>query len=316
MKLKHLSTTIKRTAFTLLALSSTALIQAEEPAKHPVKPFLWKVEGPQLTKASYLFGTIHLGEPSVATLHPAAETAFNQADTVYTEINLSTESQLAMTPLLIRKDGKTLDESIGKDLAEQLNAELRIINPQLNSVPFQNLNTWLVASIPSLLPNQLKGLKALDLQLWEKAAAAGKKTAGLEEAEDQLKGFNTLTEPEQVIFMEEALKKMATDRAAGISQTQLLKAAYITGEIEEINTVINAAILEMKQSKHKELGEKIWQKLLTDRDVTISQSIIENLQSAPKKSHFFAVGTAHYCTDTSILFHLKKAGYTLTRIEK
>lgn len=39
-----------------------------ENLEHPVKPALWKVEGKDLTKPSYLFGTIHIGDPRVTTL--------------------------------------------------------------------------------------------------------------------------------------------------------------------------------------------------------------------------------------------------------
>ncbi len=314
--MKKLPLTIKRTALTLIALSTTVLCQAEEPAKHPEKPFLWKVEGKQLIKPSYLFGTIHLGDPSVATLHPSAKVAFDQADNVYTEVNLSIKSQMKIIPFIMRNDGKTLDESIGKDLANKLNAELQIINPQLNSAPFQGFKTWMAAIIPGQLPGQLKGLKSLDQQLWENAIAAGKTTAGLENPEAQLKAFNTLNEKEQISFLSESLKYTAKNRAEGLNEIDEIKAAYITGETANINKVINAAILEMKQSDHKELGEKIWQQIITDRDVIISKAIIKALNTAPQKTSFFAVGTAHFCTDTSILFHLKNAGYTITRIEK
>ena len=47
--------------------------------KHPVKPALWKVEGKDLTKPSYLFGTIHLGDPRVVKLHPKAEKTAKRA---------------------------------------------------------------------------------------------------------------------------------------------------------------------------------------------------------------------------------------------
>lgn len=316
MKLKLLSSNIKRTAFTLVALTTTALSQAEEPVKHPAKPFLWKVEGKQLKKPAYLFGTIHLGDPAVSTLHPTAQAAFDKADNVYTEVNLSPESQMALTPLLIRDDSKTLDESIGKELSDKFNAELKLINPHLDSVPFQTLKTWVSITVLEQLPGQLKGLKSLDLQLWKNAKATGKKTAGLEDPKEQLKAFNTLNEEEQIIFFSESLKYKKKNRAEGKNEMELMKNAYITGEIDEVNNVINAAIIEMRKGEHKELAQKIWQQLLVDRDVTISNSIIEAIKKDPKKTHFFAVGTAHYCTDTSILYHLKKAGYTITRIEK
>ena len=88
--------------------------------KHPVKPALWKIEGKGLEKPSYLFGSIHLGDPRVTTLHPDAEKAFVASDHFYAEIDLDPAKQMAIAPKLMRKDGKTLSESIGPDLTGKL----------------------------------------------------------------------------------------------------------------------------------------------------------------------------------------------------
>ena len=46
-------------------------LRAVEEKGHPAKPLLWKIEGNGLEKPSYLFGTIHVSTPAIATLHPA-----------------------------------------------------------------------------------------------------------------------------------------------------------------------------------------------------------------------------------------------------
>ena len=67
--------------------------------KHPVKACLFKVEGNELEKTSYLFGTIHLSDPRVLKLHPNAEAAFKASDTFYAEIDLDPGAQLQVAPL-------------------------------------------------------------------------------------------------------------------------------------------------------------------------------------------------------------------------
>jgi uncharacterized protein len=188
----------------LISMSPAARAEAEP--KHPLKPLLWKVEGKGLTQPSYLFGTIHISKGPAATLHPAAQKAFDASSHFYAEIPMDPESQIALAPLMMRKDGKTLDEAIGKDLAEELNAELKLINPALDSTPFQSMNTWLAAILPQMLPHQMEGGKPLDLQLWEKAKASGKSTAGMEKPEAQMIAFTELTEAEQVIMLSETLR--------------------------------------------------------------------------------------------------------------
>ena len=298
----------------LSILGTSAVVEAQHTKPHPDQALLWKVTGKGLTKPVHLFGTIHLGDPSVSTLHPVAQKAFDAAECFYTEIDLSKESQLAITPLIMRTDGKSLNESIGKELASQFDAELQRINPQLTSAPFQTLKTWMAASMPELLPEQLKGLKALDAKLWAAATASGKKILALEKASSQIKAFEVLTEPEQVIYMKYSLERLAQNRAEGVSDIAKLKASYIKGDVASINQDINRALHEIAKGEHPEIGKKLWDSILVKRDKSMGKTIIKTLQENPTNSHFFAVGAAHYCTDTSILFYLKEAGYTLTRI--
>lgn len=303
-------------AFAFLFLVLPVSVKGKEGLKHPLKPFLWKVEGQGLTKPAYLFGTIHVAAPSVTTLHPAAQKAFDAADYFYAEVDMSPESQMGAMALMIRNDGKTLSQSIGANLTKKLDMELKAINPMLSSVPFQSMKTWLVATLPSLLPDQLEGKKPLDLQLWEAAIAANKETVGLESIETQLKGFNKLTEAEQIDFMKASIKQLEKDRKAKSSLKDRLTNAYLTGDEKKVLEKLHASFIEMKKGSNPALGQKLWDAILVARDETISHAILKALQAEPNSSHFFAVGTAHYCTETSILFHLKKAGYIITRIEK
>ena len=128
-----------------------ATLLAEQPAKdplaglkHPSRACLWKVEGKALTKPSWLFGTIHIGDPRVTTLHPRAEEAFDALDVFYAEIDLDPAAQAALLPLMMRKDSKTLSEAIGPELSKELDATLKSINPEASAEPFQPLKTWVV----------------------------------------------------------------------------------------------------------------------------------------------------------------------------
>jgi uncharacterized protein len=298
----------------LISMSPAARAEAEP--KHPLKPLLWKVEGKGLTQPSYLFGTIHISKGPAVTLHPAAQKAFDASSNFYSEVPLDPASQVATMPLMIRKDGKTLDEAIGEDLAAGLNAELKLINPALDSAPFQSMSTWVAAILPQMLPYQLEGGKPLDVRLWEKAGAAGKKTAGMEKPEAQLIAFTELTEAEQVILLSETLKTMQKDRAQVKDAVKDLIAAYLTGDPKIVASEVDRMMQEMAKGEHKELGDKLMKRLLADRDKTMADYIATTLKSEPGSSHFFAAGALHFCTDTSIPAHLIKAGYTVTRLEK
>ncbi len=149
--------------------------------KHPTKACLWKVEGRGLDKPSWLFGTIHIGDPRVTTLHPRAREPFDGLDVFYAEIDLDPAARAALAPLMMRKDRKTLSEAIGPDMARELDVILKNINPGSGAAAFDILKTWVVAMTlpePQAMkntPDELQGREALDMVLQGRAADAGKK---------------------------------------------------------------------------------------------------------------------------------------------
>ncbi len=277
---------------------------------------LWKVEGGKLAKPSYIFGTVHLGSGPLAKLHPAVDTAFGEADVVYTEIPMDAKSQLDGTMKTLRKDGKKLSDSIGPDLSKQFDAELSQINPQLDSTPFQLLKTWVAAISLELIEAQMKGETAMDQKLWQRAEKEGKKTDAIETLDSQLGVFDSFNEEEQVEFLAESLKMAREDREAGKDSTQELVDIYIKGDADLLKKEMDRQMEIMAKGEHKELGERLMKKILTDRDKTMSESIAKKLAKNPGECHFFAAGAAHFAGPTSIRSHLEKQGYRITRIEK
>ncbi len=303
-------------AIAFLSVIAPLTVCAEEALQHPVKPLLWKIEGGDLKKSSYLFGTIHLGGGALNKLHPTAAKAFEESEVLLTEIPMDAKTQLGMMMKLMRKDGKTLTESIGADLNKQLDEELRAINPALNSKPFQPMCTWAIAATLPMLEAQLTGATALDKKLWDAAVKQGKKTDAMETAEFQVNIFGSLKEEEQVNFLSETLRFMRKDRAEGKNSLKELTDAYIQGDADLIKKLIEKSMQEMREGPHKELGDKLFDKLLAQRDKTMAATIAEKLKASPDAVHFFAAGTAHFTGEPSIRSHLEKAGYRVTRIDQ
>lgn len=284
--------------------------------EHPDKPLLWKVEGKGLEKPSYLFGTIHLGDKRVTTLHPTALEAFESADAVYTEVPMDTATQMKMAPLVMRKDGKTLDDVIGAELAGRLNEELKIINPALDSTPFQQISTWAVSMTLPMLPDQLAGRVVLDKKLWDLAGAEKKKTGAIETIESQIGIFAELTEDEQISFLTETMRMLKKDREEGRNSIDELLKAYISGDTERLIAEVNRGMEELEASENAEMGKKLMQRLFHDRDASMAVTVDGILTEDPRNCHFFAVGAGHLATETSIRNHLEKKGYTVTRVLK
>lgn len=309
--------TMKIRLLTTLFLSFSFLASAKEKApdltalKHPVKTALWKVEGKGLKKPSYLFGTIHLGDPRVTTLHPNAEKAFKASDHFYAEIDLDPAKQMAMAAKVMRTDGKTLSASIGPKLSKQLNQALKDVNPALDSTPFESMKTWVIGTMIPVLEMQLSGKKALDVVLYERAQKDKKVVGALETADSQLKIFDDLKEEEQVALLKSTLDEIAKEKKAGKNSMKDLLDLYLTGSVPEIG-VFMQKMMSKTTEDHKELSEKLIKKIFTDRNISMAETIAKNLAANPESSHFFAVGTGHYTSETAIQTLLEKEGYNIT----
>ncbi|WAC19830.1 TraB/GumN family protein [Luteolibacter sp. SL250] len=290
-------------------------LRAIEEKGHPAKPLLWKIEGNGLEKPSYLFGTIHVSTPAIANLHPAAEKAFVSADAVYTEIPMDADSQLKMMPLLLRKDGKTLTESIGKELSAELDAELKLINPQLDATPFQPLQTWAVTMALPLLKYQLQGAKAVDQIISERAIKEGKEVRALETVEEQMGLLGGFKEEENIIILRESLRQMKEDRANGIDGIEVMLGAYAAGDDGKLEKEIDRMNQSIAESEHKELGTRFIKKLFEDRNLSMAATIGGFLGKEGGKVHFFAAGSGHFIGKDNIRDHLARKGYRITRIE-
>ncbi len=297
-----------------LTVLLVAIFPAIAAPEHPVRPLLWKVEGKDLEKPSWLFGTIHLGDGPVGKLHPTAARALDSSDAVYTEVSMDPATQLGLARHFLRADGKKLSESIGDELHKQFSAELAAVNAALTPGVFESFKTWAAAVTVPMLEAQLSGATPLDGVVWQKARDAGKTTGALEKAADQFGIFDALTEEEQIILLSESLRLQREARAGGDDPIDKLVEAYVSGDPEKVEAEVERQFKEMAEGEHKELGEKLLKRLLDDRDTAMARTMASRLESEPAKSHFFAVGAAHYVGDDNIGEQLRKKGYTVTLV--
>ena len=291
--------------------AAAAFATAADPAP-PDKPFLWRVEGNGIEKPSHLFGTIHLSNDRIRQLHPAAEQAFDAAGAFHAEVTMEPAAQMAAAALMMRRDNRTLSDSIGPELTEALADRLAEIQPGLDIAILQPMKTWAAAMIVVMLPYQLEGREALDQILWNRAQAAGKTVHGLEEIADQIGAFDVLDEDQQVLFLRETLATLED----GDDMMRQLIAAYEAGDEQTLGDLLTESMTfgENEDPAVIEAGEKLIKALIADRDTAMAAKIHEILREDPARSHFFAVGAAHYLGDESIRKHLEDKGYTITRV--
>ena len=141
-----------------------------------------------------------------------------------------------------------------------------------------------------------------------------KSVGALETAESQVKVFEILSEEEQVTLLKDTIVQLREEKKSGESTVKRLLDTYLTGDSKAISDEL---VKQMEETKtNKKLMEKFMKALLDDRNVTMAATIEKKLTGAKDKTHFFAVGAAHYTGKTAIQDLLTKSGYTVTPMFK
>jgi uncharacterized protein YbaP (TraB family) len=281
-------------------------------AAETAAPFLWKITGGGAAP-SWIFGTIHLARPDVATPPPSVQAALDQADAVYTEIPMDAATILEISPHLLLPAGKTLSGIVGPRLTAALKAEFARGGGVTASM-WTQLRPW--AAAVSLLElddeTRFPGTPALDMAIFEGAVAAGKTAGGLETPAEQLAIFDDLTDAEQAALVEDTLAQLRDARASGTNLSDRLAALYLAGDLDTLVTELNKIDAA---GNHPALAAKLLDRLLYQRNVLMAERIVKKLRAEPRTSFFFAIGAAHLQGPRGLLAALERAGYHLTRAQ-
>jgi len=215
--------------------------------------------------------------------------------------------------LYMRDDDMPLSKVAGKEVAEAVNRELKAINAQFTVEPFSQFKIWALALILPQLPDQIEGKTPLDMQLWDRAKKAGKRTAALETPEQQCAGLDELTLGEQKQLLKATLGIMRKGRELKVYAYGELVDAYLEGDAAKIDGIM-AKLSYLGISIDKALSDKLLEKLIHVRNRGMAETIAKALSTPDADSCFFAAGVAHYVGKKSVGEILRAEGYTVTRV--
>jgi uncharacterized protein YbaP (TraB family) len=307
-------------AFLIVCLAGTAAVKAQtsQAQLHPTeKPFLWRIDGPV---PSYLYGTVHVPDPSVLAVPDVVRKALDASDVFSGEIPLDAGTQASLLGRIMLPQGQDLRKIVGEDVFARV---IRVIGRVLgNSAPpgaadllaasLGSMKPWAVMSqIESLefLPDIMAGRQPLDLMLYSLADKSGKELGALETVDEQVGVFEGFTNAEQVQMLVEALDEMEKPAANGVSATRRLVDLYLAGDLNEL-----ADEADRQGPGDKALSKKVSERVVEERNIKMAAKIAELCAKRPAKSHFFAVGALHYSGETGILNQLTKKGFKITRL--
>ena len=260
------------------------------------KGLLWKIEPPGV-EPSYLFGTIHSEDPRVLDLPQVVLHSFNHSSTLALEIELSTQSSQYALASMFFSDGRTLDEVVGKSLAEK--AIRAMAGRGLPDHQVMMMKPWAIFTMVNM-PASESGVY-LDLKLHKLATAQGKQILGLETIEEQIATFDQMSMSDQTALLEHSLTNEHTlsellDKTIDI---------YLSRDLSAMEELNESYMAEMPA----ELAERFTYRLIDYRNLRMYERMKPLLKSG---GAFIAVGALHLPGESGLINQIRKEGIPLS----
>lgn len=257
---------------------------------------LWKIERAGQAP-NYVFGTIHSEDPRVLNLPKPVQGVFDSSKIFVMEALLDESALLAMSSAMLFNDGRNLQQVLSPATYAKALAAMSAYG--LPEIALQLMQPWAVA-ITLGTPKPQTGL-VLDLSLMQQAMAQGKRTAGLETAQEQIGIFAKLALSEQIIMLEDVLKQLPT-----LQQTfAKLHQAYLARDLAGLERLS----LEQQALGNRALGQKLMLQLIDQRN----QRMVARMEPYLKSGQaFIAIGALHLPGEAGVLSLLAKKGYRVS----
>jgi uncharacterized protein len=283
---------------TLLFAELATYAQAAKTA--PSSALFYKIEGKDLKKPSYLFGTIHLICEKDMFKPEAIKTYLDQTGQLMLEMDLDDPAvKKQVTDGTLLKDGKTVKDLLRPEDYARLDA----VYKSYIGISFDSLSSYkpIVSSTILLISPKIVGCqapKAYDLEL---AAAVGPRklpVLGLETAEEQIAVLDSTPLNDQLKW----LTDIANNPIKSIDEFKKLNKLYFA---QDSDAIYDLAIAGMKESGMSQA------KMLDERNTRWIPAIERAIGVTPT---FIAVGAGHLGGKNGVVNLLRAKGYTLTPI--
>ena len=288
----------------LLMLAGFTGASAQSGKPKPLeKSLLWEISGNGLTKASYLYGTIHMICKDDAALGDSLIAAIERSDRVYFEVDMDN----LMEMLTAFKDFKMKNDTTLADLLSKEDYEKvkEFMESKSTLLPFSKLETYKPMLASSLLMESGIGCEesvAMEQLILEIAKKNKKRVEGLETMSYQASIFDSIPYKLQA---EQLLKyvKDGGDQPGADKQFEEMIEAYKAQDIEKLGQFVS--------TDDGGLGNY--------EDILIfhrNRNWVEKLKSVmPGKSLTIAVGAGHLAGEKGVIKLLRKEGYTVRPIK-
>lgn len=285
------------------AAYEAALAEAKA-SRGPGEPAIWllKDEDTEL----YLMGTVHLLKPELEWRSDTIDAAFEEADTLVLETDVTSQAAASAMMKFVSKqglfqDGRQLTSLLNEAQIEELKAALDYVDVPLGAV--QPMRPWYAAVNLSVVQIKKEGFdptSGVEMVLESEAREDGKSFAYLETIEEQLGRLANLPDEVQVEF----LISSAESIEEGGEVLDTLIDEWVDGDVHGLGVLM--ANPEMMGS------DDVYEALLKARNEDWVGKIEAMLEEPGTR--LIAVGAGHLAGDDSVIRLLEADGFEVERL--
>ena len=279
---------------------------------------LYRISGNNLAKPSYIVGTYHLAPSAFTDSIPGLRAAIDEVGQVCGELDMkllmSPENVAKMTQAMMLPEGQTLQTLLSEEEQGRLNVLLKelmgvdLTNPmmasQLGKFSPSALSTQLMVLMYMKIHPGFNTNDGIDEYLQTAGAEKGKKIAGLETVDDQVKALFQSTPLDR---QKQLLMCMVDNKDYQLHMAEQLVSAYFSQDLERIEAMEDEKLGNSCDSTDEE--ESI---LIYNRNAAWAKQMPAIMAETPT---LFAVGAAHLIGEKGVLTLLKNAGYQIDAVK-
>lgn len=258
---------------------------------------LWEISRPGVAP-SYLYGTMHLGDPRLLALPPAADRAFGEARTYVLEMYPDPAVARRFSEAGELEGGRRLSALLPEASFERLAG--RLAARGLTRDQLDRLKPW--AALLLVTAAEGGSGESLDIALYARARFENKRIEELDSVEEQIAVFDSIAESTQLALIDIALERHDALR----SELEENILAYLRGDLAALARLSrrNGGNSEEGRAHQAELEKKI----VHDRSVVMAYRLQPHLR---RGRCFAAVGALHLYGPKGMLALLAEDGWLI-----
>jgi uncharacterized protein YbaP (TraB family) len=258
---------------------------------------LYKIEGNDLKKPSYIYGTIHIMPKKQFAISEAITTALKECESLVMEvdINMDLKTKLDAAQRSMLPNGKTIADITSAENAQKIRQFCvdSLHWKESKYVRMSRLTPFFLSSI--ILQDLIGKSKSFEVELNKLAEKNKMTTLGLETIQMQMDLVNDVPYEEQIKLLLEGL-------TTNNSEYNTMLNCYLKQDLNKLGELMNDA----------ELSPEFNANFLVKRNQNWIPQISKMVQEKPI---FIAVGAGHLPGEQGVLKLLQEAGYTITAVE-